>query len=216
MNIGQGIFTWDGTERRSDRYGGFTLGATGYTPGVRAEACMDLAALKKLVGKRVRIIATVIESRKSDHCGDLFHKILPSRPEVGEVVNLGVGALRLETWDWDDGDVTAILLMPGDGRNQFWIDPRKMYRLHDQTVSVDIEITEDSFSTAPVLSDVEDGAIAVESIANGATLQMKGVDLDREEVRVAPSIERIGDGMFSVTVPEAVPGKRVRINRRPK
>lgn len=193
--VGHGVFSWDAAERRSNRYGSIHLDDVPYN-GVKV--CSSyLRVLLLPVGKRVRITAKVVEARDSGHIGDLFLKISPSRPEVGEEVDLGVGVL--ETAKGYDGTL-SLVLQPNDGRKELWIDPRKLYRLHDQTVDLYVEETSDPFSEAPVIScDEPDGAICTGIGDN--SLQMKRVPEDRlteGQLKVCPEFKRLGDGLFSL------------------
>jgi hypothetical protein len=129
-----GIFTWDGIERRSDRYGAVNISATDFDSTARVERKFDIDGLRQLVGKRVSIKARVLAVRDSGHLGDLFRGIFPSRPDVGEVIDLGQGTLALEACSWDE--FPAIALKPPDGRQHDWYAPHKLYRLHDQTVEL--------------------------------------------------------------------------------
>jgi hypothetical protein len=147
--VGHGVFGWNGQERRSDRYGAFVLVDSPYSGKHQASAKLDMVALKKVEGKRVRIACVVVETRQSGHVGDLFHNIYPTTPDVGEVVDLGVGILRLEDAEYPGEDRTAVVLEPGDDRKHFWIDPRKLYRLHDQTVDLFVEPTDADFTPRP-------------------------------------------------------------------
>lgn len=54
---------------------------------------------------------------------------------MGEIVDLGVGEIFVTSQDWGAGKV-GIGIKPADGRETDWLDPRKLYRLHDQTVEV--------------------------------------------------------------------------------
>ncbi len=135
--VAKGVFTWDGSERRSDRYGTFAIARSSYDETATAEATVD-PAVKKLEGSRIKITIEVNEIRESGHIGDLFRGISPSTPEVGEVIELGEGELFIEGSDWPVGRMMFGLL-PDDGRDADWLDPYKLYRLHDQTVSVFME-----------------------------------------------------------------------------
>jgi len=101
-------------------------------------------------------------------------------------------------------------MVPEDGRRELWIDPRQLYRLHDQTVDLYAEETEDPCSPPPDLSSDADGAIS-----NGdGTMQVKTRGMPYGAVQVQPNVERIGDGLFSVTPPCAgVAGTRHNIRR---
>jgi hypothetical protein len=153
IKLAHGVFTWSGSERRSDRYGSFNLLAEPFDGKEVTKPTYDTEVAKKLEDKRVRIFVRVLATRKSNHIGDLFLGILPSTPEVGEEVDLGVGILHTEPCEYDH-KVTSTSLEPGDGRDTFWFDPRKLYRLHDQTVDIFVEETADEFTPAPDLDVV--------------------------------------------------------------
>lgn len=143
QKVGQGIFTWGGSERRSDRYGNFHLDVRDYSNTATAIAELDLAALRPLEGQRVGLVCRVRENRASGHIGDLFHGIYPTMPEVGEEIRLGPGILRIGLVKaWDRTVTTSIGLEPADGRGHLWLDPRALFRLHDQTV--DLFVTDGS------------------------------------------------------------------------
>jgi hypothetical protein len=209
MKLGHGVFTWGGEERRSDRYGAFLLCAEPYAgaaPVTGVTYDKDLA--EELEDKRVRLVAKVVETRKSGHLGDLFLGIRPSTPEVGEEIDLGVGILHTEPCDWDS-KATSTFLVPGDPptRERFWFDPNKLYRLHDQTVEVFVEETSDDLTpgwTPPDRSEV--GAVA-----NGdGSFQMKGVEVaDGTKLKIKPKVERLGDGLFMMG---GTRGARVRLD----
>lgn len=139
---GTGILGWDGSERRSDRYGTFVLMSTGYDDNGSAVAGWS-APPASLAGRRVRIVATVTATRGSSHIGDIFRGIYPTTPALGEEVDLGTGVLFVHHFDWPNGEGLGVGLRPDDGRPDNWMDPGKLYRLHDQTVSVVIETTDE-------------------------------------------------------------------------
>ena len=194
--IGTGIFTWGGAERRSQRYGNFHLCNTNYNANAKAELVTDKAVAETLDGKRVRITCRVTESRPSGHAGDLFLGIMPKQPAVGAEFVLGVGTLRLGLEPAWDATVTASLgLEPDDGRKQFWFDPKVLYQLHDQTVAVFVEEAEGvPCHAAPEFKPSKKGMKA-----NGdGTFQTCGVE-PQEGMRIAPKMERLGDGLFLVS-----------------
>ena len=129
-----GIFSWPPRERRSDRYGTISITATNYDGSAETFVNVDEARLRSLVGKRTRLVATVVEARESGHVGDLFRGIYPSKPNVGEVIDLGTGTFFIER----DGETPCLGLIPDDHRDHDWFDPHKLYRLHDQTVSLEV------------------------------------------------------------------------------
>lgn len=213
IKIGTGVLSWDGSERRTDRYGAIVLDHGTY-PGERVcEARLDLPALEALLHKRVRLVAVVLAARPSGHIGDLSHGIFPSQPDVGERVELGVGELDFETLEWSP-PVIAIALEPRDKRDvltreTFWMDPRKLYRLHDQTVELFAEETSDPLHAAPNLKKAKAGAVG--AVEEEGSIQLKGIDPHTEKIRTVPAVVPLGDGAFVVSGPEIKPGKRVNI-----
>lgn len=127
MVIGTGRLSWDRSERVSDRYGTVQLfdGDAEVTP--------DLAFVRATVPARGHLIAKVLYTRKSEHVGDLFRGIFPSTPDVGEIIDLGEGTL------FSEGN--SVGLFPDDRRESDWLDPKKLYRAHDQDVMLIFEPT---------------------------------------------------------------------------
>jgi len=201
---GFGIFGWNGAERRSDRYGAFVLDRSPFSGTESVAAHLDMGALQKLVGKRVRVTCKVLRTRDSGHIGDMFLGIKPTRPNEGDVIDLGVGTLRLE--DAGFHSLTAIVLEPCDGRHNFWIDPRTLYKLHDQTVDVFVEPTEDPFTPAP---DLEAQAEAEVIDTGDGAFQAKGTP-EGVPLTIPADIERLGDGLFIVTPPSGMEAGRRR------
>lgn len=186
MVTGVGIFSWEGLERRSGRYGFVALWSSNYFETDHCKVELDVKAVIALEGKRVKMTAEVVETRKSGHIGDRFYKIQPETPEVGEVIELGVGTLQLKWFN----DVLTMALEPSDGRDELWFDPRKLYRLHDQTVKLALEETEEPEHEAPVLELAESDG----TISNGdGTFQVKGAELPK---KIPAKVKRLGDGMF--------------------
>lgn len=206
MKVGFGIFGWEGQERRSNRYGAIHLADSPYDGPESVEVFHDTAALQNLLGRRVRITCKVVESRKSGHVGDAFLKILPSQPKVGEEIDLGVGILGLEKGYDDTPD---ILLRPGDGREELWMDPRKLYRLHDQTVDVFVEETSDDFTPMAEIGEAGKGAID-----NGdGSYQLKTKAKTAAPIKIKPRIERLGEGLLTFHRPgSGAPGERYEID----
>ena len=131
--IGTGSLSWDGYERRSDRYG--TIGVYSVDSlgkKITEGANLFLPALKKWEGKKGQLRAEVVETRKSTHIGDLFHGFFPTTPTKGEIILLGEGTLFLET----SIHFMAVGLKPDDGRDIFWLNPEALYRAHEQTVNL--------------------------------------------------------------------------------
>ncbi len=125
--LGTGQLSWMGSERRTDRYGTVALweDATPY----RDDSSL-LLKTNSLTGKHGKLVATVLETRKSSHIGDLFHGYTPGSAEVGKTYQLGVGTLFEE----EQYGSRTVGLKPDDGRNEFWLDPKQLYIVHQQTV----------------------------------------------------------------------------------
>jgi len=202
--LGVGILSWNGSERRSNRYGVITLCPANYEETAFFPVSWDEDLLQELNGKRVRLTATIRETRKSGHCGDRFLKVFPSLPKVGDSINFGVGTLTLEF----NEKTRAVGLRPGDGRDQLWIDPRKLYRAHDQTVELYAEETNLPFSLTPTGFNTEDSG--AEDLGDG-TVQVKNVPL--ESVRMTPEMKSLGDGMFEMSF-KPKKGRRLPTDRQ--
>jgi hypothetical protein len=126
--LGEGVLNWSRSERITDRYGAIHLAAT---PMDGPYATWENAP----AGQQGSLTAHVTETRPSGHIGDLFRGIGPSTPEVGEAVTLGTGTLFTET----DDSVPSIGVRPDDGRETDWMDPRALYRVHNQTVRLEFQ-----------------------------------------------------------------------------
>lgn len=121
QELGTGVLSWNGAERRSDRYGSVML-----LPFPDSEKPICLVQVK--AGERGRLVAIVKETRQSRHTGDLFHGLFPKTPKVGQEITLGEGTLFFE----NDG----VGLQPNDGRDTQWLDMRALYNAHEQTVTL--------------------------------------------------------------------------------
>ncbi|MFH0892455.1 MAG: hypothetical protein V1867_06785 [Candidatus Falkowbacteria bacterium] len=119
--LGTGILNWDRGERVSDRYGTVKL----FAFLGQEDTC---AFNTELQGQNGQLVAKVLKTRHSDHIGDLFRGVFPETPEVGEEIVLGRGELFFER--------DAVGLRPDDGRESLWLDIRKLYRAHLQTVEL--------------------------------------------------------------------------------
>lgn len=204
--IAQGIFMWDGNERRSDRYGAFYANTSSYN-GDKSKTIrpsFDQDVLKQFVGKRVKITAIVMENRESGHIGDLFLGITPDPLPAGQTIELGIGILGSHAAH--EGQI-ALEIVPEDHRKTFWIDPRIFYRLHDQTVKIYVEKSD--APAHPVYRQAPSSS-GDEAIANGdGTLQVKASE--EGKYRIEPKVESLGDGMFSITQPSMAKGARHRM-----
>lgn len=130
VELGQGQLWWPRFERQTDRYGTIFL-CTG--PDGADYVTFESAP----VGSRGRLVAVVLETRPSVHCGDLTRGLAPMTPAVGEEITLGAGTVFTEA-DPDTGLPTAVGLVPDDGRDEDWLDPRALYRCHNQTVRLEL------------------------------------------------------------------------------
>lgn len=194
-----GIFMWAASERQSRRYGFFYPAKKNYNEDVVCLVTCDKWLINKNLGKRVKITCEVIETRRSGHAGDRFlvPELYPETPVVGERIEF-IGALEITTGEAACGSELgyAIGLRPLRG-GIFWNDPRKYYRLHDQTVDFYIEVTDEpDFPLTDVVDSDFQGAIS-----NGdGTLQARPLGANP---RVKPEFERIEDGLFIVHRPTA-------------
>lgn len=127
QELGTGALDWERKERISDRYGLVKL----FDKPGPAKQAIGLRRIKE--GLHGRLVAVVKETRESTHIGDLFHRVFPTRPEVGEQIVLGEGMLFFE-----DGGVG---LMPDDGREALWLNMQSLYRAHSQTVTLFFDIS---------------------------------------------------------------------------
>jgi hypothetical protein len=186
MLIGRGIFQWDGIERQTDRYGSFSLcghdedSSTVLNTGEKIthsdwqaddkQAYLD-KQIVSFVGKYVVLTAKVIETRNSRHIGDRQRNIKPTRPEVGEVIEIGRGELFLEPSRWEPGACCGNVylgLLPDDGRDRAWLDPVKLFRLHTQTVELSIdECAEPKNRIRPKALDLSDVTLVFEETGDG-------------------------------------------------
>lgn len=122
--LGKGRVNWDTAERRSDRYGSIRLYDNGPNIAVDPGPCLEQFG---------QLRAIVLETRLSRHIGDFTRGLFPSTPEVAEVVVLGEGYL----FTFDDN--RAVGVAPRDDRDEYWMYPHALYRVHDQTVQLEFD-----------------------------------------------------------------------------
>lgn len=202
--VAYGVFMWDGCERRSRRYGYFYPCHENFRETIEVQSEANFNLLRELEGKRVKIACRVLENRESGHAGDLalIPEQLPVMPEVGEVITVGIGQLSVV---YSSGDPCvgcklnfAFTVIPDEPRDDFWIDPKVFYRLHDQTVEFLIcETDEECLPLTDVVSREGSGMIA-----NGdGTFQAYGTN--KPSGKVKPHIDKIEgfSGFFRVTEP---------------
>lgn len=122
--IGRGILNWPSNERVSDRYGVITLFTDEYM-----EETIPLSIPPHI--KRAALLVEIVDTRDSQHIGDLFHGIFPITPDIGERFYLcNTGTVHLH----EDG--THLSIIPDDGRDEWWFNPDYLYRSHSQTVDL--------------------------------------------------------------------------------
>jgi len=126
--LGKGFFNWPSAERRSDRYG------TVWLLNEEDEETV-LPMNRELSGKKGKLIVHILRTRQSSHIGDLFRGIFPQMPRLGEDIELGEGTLFFEECKWG----FSVGLKPDDERGNDWLDPKKLYRCHDQFVELYFE-----------------------------------------------------------------------------
>lgn len=210
MLLGYGIFAWTTDERVSKRYGAFYLSDSSFNGEKDSFYIVD--EYQKYQGKRVRILARVTSNRKSGHCGDHFIKVYPSTPEVGEEIDLGVGIFNFSRSKYHKEHI-LFELAPVEPRNKYWMDPRLLYQLHDQTVSITISETTDPPHPVPdIVQYIPDGAVGADK---GGTVQFSG-SFDHDQVRLVPKVTKIADGLYVYTNPPIEEGKPVDILILPK
>lgn len=130
--IGIGQLSWWPRERRSDRYGAVSLFENA---SPRVDNTAIRLSVMPIMRARGRLLATVLETRESEHIGDLFRGLAPGGAEVGRTYELGRGTLFATRED----DVEAVGVEPDDGRTVDWLDPTILYTLHQQTVRLVFE-----------------------------------------------------------------------------
>ena len=128
--IGTGILDWQRFERQSGRYGAFAL----FAPKDEDEHVV-LAPQPELVGAHGKLVVKVLKTRQSTHLGDWGRGISPATPTVGEEIILGAGALFFEDEGEEDDRLLAVGVRPADDEYP-WMDPGRLYRVHQQTVEV--------------------------------------------------------------------------------
>lgn len=198
--LATGILGWSKHARQSKEYGHVCVDPEGYSTGVRAgvPVLFDTDLLNSLRGHRVRIVAVVIEARQSEHCGDMFVfdpdtgvHVKPSKPEVGEEVELGVGRFQVKH---DPGFVNPLFGVNTNDDSMFQMDPERLYRLHDQTVHVYVERTTDP--NTPRTRLIWDKAADKGKGTGDGCIQVNTVVGENDVVRARGTLQSLGDGMF--------------------
>lgn len=134
--LGAGRLTWSPVERQSDRYGAVWLmpdreECNSLSPGPFPSCILETA--QKLENQHGTLYAEIKAVRTSTHVGDLARGFSPETPEIGEKITLGTGFL-----------FTGIIpktgltvgIRPTYGRPKDWLEPRALYRCHEQTLGL--------------------------------------------------------------------------------
>lgn len=206
--LASGIFMWCMTERRSNRYGSFYLDHQTFDEKHKVASFFDEKRVLALLMANVRLVVEVVEGRASGHFGDAHLGIKPSITPDGEFVELGVG--RLTSGASFTGQPT-LGLEPYDGRQELWLDPNILYRLHDHTVRIWAEATDAAPSPVPVCCKADKVAIAN---PDGETYQVKYASEGDGIEGPRPSIDSMGDGLFIVRPTPPIPGQHYPVRRR--
>lgn len=137
--LGKGVLTWDAKERRTDRYGAIWLtpeGQTSFSNDITPSLVISTSGLE---GRKGKLHVLITATRESTHIGDLFHGVFPETPNVGEIITLGEGRLFYEPCAQGGH---CVGLKPDDNRPTFWLDIKKLYRCHEQSVQLMFEETQ--------------------------------------------------------------------------
>lgn len=208
--VASGIFGWDGFERRTNRYGSFVISNESFGHVMSNVYYKDFTHLNS---KRVHVFAKVIENRKSEHIGDMSLKLFPKMPNVGDIIDLGVGIFSYAPCKWDDAFI-EFAISPEDGRAVFHIDPKLFYILHDQTVEIYMKETTEPFSEAVYYKEEKDIAIKND---DADSFQVKGDYKEGEKINIKPNepveIIPLSNGAFGITLRPLHAGEKAKITR---
>lgn len=134
MVLGEGVLSWPNMERVSDRYGVVDLA---HEPNGDIYVIFDEVTVQ-MRGTLVAVVLDVLDEWPfQDHYGT---GPLYARPAVGEPVVLGTGTLFTEKFASMHGDRPGRILAgvrPDDGREERWLDPAALSRVHHQRVRLE-------------------------------------------------------------------------------
>jgi hypothetical protein len=139
--LGKGILTWTRHERIGDRYGIVFLMQDGQTSETPERDGIELNG-HGYESKRGKLVVNILDARESSHIGDLFHGFFPSTPEIGERIELGEGELFFESYIGNNVHYDCVGLKPNDNRETFWLNPQRLYKVHEQLVELYFEYIE--------------------------------------------------------------------------
>lgn len=131
--LATGVLSWHKRERVSDRYGTVTVfDEDSDNKKIYDGSKIYLESLKKHIGQKGKLVCEVLEIRESTHIGDFYRCFFPKTPKIGEKIILGEGELFSE----HPFNKDTIGLRPNDDRKFDWLDPKKLYKAHEQTVNL--------------------------------------------------------------------------------
>lgn len=132
--IGKGSLSWNGAERRTDRYGSIGMFDENSVDNVITKGSyLDVDLIKSMEGISGSLFVIVTETRDSTHIGDLFRGIFPQTPNVRDEFTLGNGKL----FQFVTGDgYKYVGVEPHDGRKNDWLDVKTLYMVHEQDVEL--------------------------------------------------------------------------------
>jgi hypothetical protein len=212
--VATGVLGWGKYERQSKEYGYIAIEPTGYGEKAKSgiEPHFDTALLNSLIGKRVRLTALVRETRKSEHVGDLYlyypgttDPLLPTQPEKNAVIEIGVGPLQFKL---DDQFVNPMLGVNTTG-GKFQMDPEQLYKLHDQTVDLYVEETDDPITPPTRMEWDRDGTRG--TMTGDGFIQLNTIVTEGDVIRAKPDIKSHGDGLFSISPPSTKAGNKFEV-----
>lgn len=98
--------------------------------------CEEVAPLDfaSLIGRHGELQATILEARQSPHIGDIARGIAPPNEPLPVGTTLIFGAGRLFTENEEGFPVVGV--KPLNDRENDWLDPHELYKLHNQTVEL--------------------------------------------------------------------------------
>jgi len=136
IEIGRGVLSWDGGQRRSDEYGFVAMtpsGAEEPTEEVmEGLPIVHTELLEKHAGELGALVAEVLTVQGPAHIGDLAHGVIPTIPTEGERILLGIGTLTSKVvWE---GGLPHIGVQPVNGRPRLKLDMVGLYRCHNNVV----------------------------------------------------------------------------------
>lgn len=132
--LGHGMLTFHPEERQTDRYGCVFLMDRTLLSFVKLEI-PNHDGSGVVLGK---LRAVILALHPHNHPGDVFHKIVPEVPEVGECIELGVG--RFFTGGVEVSHPFLAGVFPNPMRPTFWLNPWNLYKCFQQEVRLEFVV----------------------------------------------------------------------------